>query len=441
MYFGDHIDFGENKRMNPAWLPHGLGEIRMDRVTIDDDGDREVIRGEVKMKGLFEKGIIHGTSHIKFKENNEYIGDVRKGILHGTGVLTEGASIKYIEPPDGKRAYVERIAGISRPAILRKNLVICYQDELMVGKQIEIDDPVYRASYSLDKPRAVLVEHKKDWKYRVRFHDEFRPVERVIDLQGLKSFKVLHHLPLIHPLTEYNLDVDTKKFYKYDEDVFKGNVKYDIEGDRRMLDMSYNKVSVNLITYARTTNRKENFFEPLAIGVGTAMEEEEKARIAAAKKKQFDDMIAQKRKDEEDDKQKLIQEEQEKMLHAAKEIKKKMEEELKTTENSGMSDEAVLAKMVEEEDSKVKSKIGVNKGNGGFGGVGGGVVKNTPKRVRRFAAADADNKADIADLLVQLDNAYLSSSGTVQFSKGVLRMHAHYNHNHGTIDSGDEEIV
>jgi hypothetical protein len=398
LYFGDHLDFGTNPSMNPAWLPHGRGEFRIDRETIDDDGDKEIIRGEVKLQGYFDKGLIHGTSHIKFKENNEYTGDVRRGILHGTGVLTEGASVKYIEPPDGKRAYVERIPGKVRPAILRNNLVVCYQDELMVGKQIEIDDPTFRASSSSDKPRAVLVHHVKDWKYRIRLNDELHYVERVVDLQGLKSFKVLHHLPLIHTLTEFNIDVDTKSLYKYDEDVFKGKVKYEIEGDRRKLDMTYHNVVPNLKTDARTTDRRENFFEPLAIGIGTAVEEEEKARIIAAKKKQFDDMIEKKRKDEEEAKQRMLQEEQERTLNAAREARNgNVEVEI---------DSASLEKMIEDE-SGVRKK---SKGDS----------KKAPKRVRNV---DTQPKPD---MLVQMNNAYLSVGGEVKFAKGILRAHSSF---------------
>ncbi len=146
-------------------------------------------------------------------------------------------------------------------------------------------------------------------------------------MSGLKSFTVLHHLPLIHTLSEFNIDQDVKKLYNYKKDCYQDDVKYEIEGDRRMLDMSFKNSLPHLKTAGRTTDRKENFFEPLAIGIGAAVEEENERIIRAAKKKQFDDMLARKRQEEEKEKQRLIQEMIEKEgKEKAEQNKKDMEE-------------------------------------------------------------------------------------------------------------------
>ncbi len=148
-----------------------------------------------------------------------------------------------------------------------------------------------------------------------------------VDLSGLKSFTVLHHLPLIHTFSEFNIQQDVPKLYSYKKDCYQDDVKYEIEGDRRILDMSFRKSQPHLKTAGRTTDRKENFFEPLAIGIGVAVEEENERRIRAAKKKQFDDMLAKKRQDEEKEKQRLIQEMTEKEgKEKAEKNKKEMEE-------------------------------------------------------------------------------------------------------------------
>ncbi len=106
-YFGEHVTFGSNSRMNPAWLPQGHGEFHLSEDTFDSDGDRLYINGVTRVSGNFEKGVLHGNAYLKFKES-EYRGEVKKGKLHGSGILTEN--------------------GVEREALLRNELVICYKD-------------------------------------------------------------------------------------------------------------------------------------------------------------------------------------------------------------------------------------------------------------------------------------------------------------------------
>lgn len=126
--------------------------------------------------------------------------------------------------------------------------------------------------------------------------------------------RILKELPLIYNLDQIGVATDWKKPYDYSQDCFQGDVKYEIAGGRKRLDLHWVDVNPKSWDQRGRSNRSENYFEPRAAGIGAAREEEEKERIEELKRKHWEDLLRQKREEEEREKQKRIEEEQQKFL-------------------------------------------------------------------------------------------------------------------------------
>lgn len=227
MYFGETQRIHPDKIVDSAWIPNGFGEFHYN--------------GSIEREGEFINGKLFGKGKYNFKESN-YLGTFKEGNMHGDGVLVTSKGREVV--------------------LMRNNVKICSQDELMEGKQLEFDDPSLRlycngaassdtlqfkdnsrgmksyikggaaetsgsgsnksallantgmeaVAYQLqslcptngaNKIKGSIVRHIYDWRYLIRFDNEVYPRQREIDLSRIQYFKVLHHMPMIIPLDNY----------------------------------------------------------------------------------------------------------------------------------------------------------------------------------------------------------------------------------------------
>ena len=310
-YYGEHLgDRG-------AWVPHGKGEFRH--------------KHEVILEGTFRKGIIHGDGVLRLENGCIWEGEFKNGKIHGVGFWTNEK-------------------GVKREAVARNHVVICYKDELLDGKQVEIDDPTLRMvapPLTGNKILATIMFHVRGWKYRCRFHEEVRPRERDVVFSSLKTFKILHNLPQIYHLNSFGFEVDATPRYDYWSDVYgqahKGKgPKLGIAGGRRTAEMRPFQAEP-LKPIARTstkTDYRENVYESGMVGIGAAQEEEEVERRREMKRKQFQALIDKRRADAEAERLKTIEEEQKRLA----------EEDI--AKNKAKAAEAAAAKLKHEQDLK-----------------------------------------------------------------------------------------
>ena len=277
-YFGEHV--GDRD----AWVPDGPGHF--------------LFQHRVVLEGTFRQGVIHGTGVLRLEDGRMWEGEFMDGKIHGVGVVTDEA-------------------GKQRNAIARDHVVVCYQDELQEGKQVELQDATMRVSAQMGlcgKVYATIMFHVKGWKYRCRFHEEVKPRDRDVIFSSLLMFRVLHHLPQIYVLSRFGIEADTEPRYDYFADVYGAGKlpKLGIAGGRRTAEMRPLQ-AIPLKAAARLANKttyRENVYESHMVGIGAAEEEEEIARKKEMKKQQFTALIEKRRADAEAERLKAIEEEQ-----------------------------------------------------------------------------------------------------------------------------------
>lgn len=246
-----------------------------------------------------------------------------------------------------------------RHALAKENIVICFQDELVPGRQMEFIGPLSGLScapFSTNLAcRAIVISHltnsqtketgKHSWLYKLRFSDEINPKVRDIDLEIYTHFRVLRNLPLIYDLSLFDIRTESKRI-----DDFRVALPT-ISPPSPVKNPNY-KVSTVLLPKFPARSYKErldNVFEARAAGIGAAEEEEERERLKQLQKEQWAKLIAERkiafeaarRKEIEDEQQRLMMEdvskqkliaqqkrEEEKAFEAA--TQQAIEEELKS---------------------------------------------------------------------------------------------------------------
>jgi hypothetical protein len=244
-----------------------------------------------------------------------------------------------------------------REALARDGIIMCFQDELQQGVQVEFDDPTLFVITNSRRPRASIMHHVRGWKYRVHWHDEIKPRERDLVFTNIKSFRVLHELPRVYHSTPFGQQTDPPKRYDYYEDVYgkehtkkHGEPWLGIAEGRRTINMKFHGANP-LVPYARNKYNDsvstKNIFESAAVGIGAAQAEEEKERLKELKKKQFEALIEQRRQAAEAERKAAIEAEQKRILEEdtakQKEQMKKQQEE-KAAEQAAFDAEMAAAK-------------------------------------------------------------------------------------------------
>ena len=199
-YFGEHI----TDHKGDAWVPHGKGKFLV--------GDEPII------EGTYKKGYLHGNATHSFDDDSKWEGEYKDGYMEGIGYYTTAQEDPVYDengavvgsPPKQRR----------REAIARRNILMCYKDELGAGKQVEFNDHTMHVITNTRRPRATIMHHVRGWKFRCHFHDEIRPRERDVVFSSIRDFKVLHHLPLIYHTTEFGVCNDPPVRYDYYQDVY-----------------------------------------------------------------------------------------------------------------------------------------------------------------------------------------------------------------------------
>ena len=336
-YFGEH----STDHKGDSWVPHGPGQF--------------LVGDEPLKEGTFREGHLHGAGAQVFDDDSKWEGEFKRGYMEGVGFYTPAKEAH----PEGTPA--------RREALARENVIICYLDELLEGQglQVEFDDPTMRVITASRRPRASIIRHVRNWKFRVHWHDEIKPRERDVVFSSLKSFKLLKHLPRIYHSSGFGVQNDPPVTYDYFQDVYgkpEAQVPLATSGGRRTINMKAHG-ALPLIPAARykltRSDYKENVMESAEVGIGKAQAEAEKLRLAELKKKQFAQLIESRRKDEEAKRAALIEAEQKRIMEedlnnkkAAFAEKQRQKEEEQREHDAAMA--AALGEVEAEHDAKEK---------------------------------------------------------------------------------------
>ena len=326
-YFGEYI----TDERKDAWVPHGPGKF--------------LVGDEVVKEGVYNKGYLHSQGLQVFEDDSRWEGEFKRGYMQGVGF------------------YIAEKGGEPREALAKDNMIVCYKDELTEGMQVEFEDATMRVITNNRKPRATIMFHVRNWKYRCHFHDEIRPRERDVVFSTLAKFTILHHLPRIYHTTRYELKTDPPVAYNYYKDVYgkeESEIKLGVTGGRRTINMRAHDAQPLTPSqrYALTkSDRKENIMESAEVGIGAAKAEEEKLRLAEIKKKQFAALIEKRRADEEANRKALIEAEQKKILEEDLAKQKEKFEEAKRQKEADEKDRAdTLEKAIKEETARIEAE-------------------------------------------------------------------------------------
>jgi len=285
-YFGEHI----TDKKADSWVPHGPGQF--------------LIGDEVVKEGVFHKGHLQSAGVQVFDDDSRWEGEFKMGLMCGVG-----------------RWFASKDAA-PREALARDNKIVCYRDEITEGLQVEFEDATMQVVTNTRRPRASVMCHVKNWKYRVHFHDEIRPRERDVVFSTIAKFTLLHHLPRIYHTTRFEgaPHTDPPVRYDYYKDVYgkrEEEIRLGITGGRRNINMKPHQATP-LTPAQRFANSKtdysENVMESAEVGIGAAKAIAEKARLAELKKQQFAALIETRRKEEEAKRKAMIEEEQKKIM-------------------------------------------------------------------------------------------------------------------------------
>lgn len=211
---------------------------------------------------------------------------------------------------------------------------------------MEIDDSTLRVGNNR-LPRVTIMSHRKKWSFRCRFHDEVQPRERYVDFSTLKSFKVLHQLPLVYSQTRFEVPLEADKRYNYWQDVY-GQItrpKLGHAGGRYGAEMKPKGVKVLPRAQRTASEYDENVFESQEMGIGRSLLEKEHEKVLAAKMEAWNKSLAEKRELENEERNRLVAEEESRVMAEAQ--AKQMEKA-----KQRRADEEARKKQVEEENSK-----------------------------------------------------------------------------------------
>lgn len=331
---GNPVYIGEHSKSSKAWCPHGVGEY--------------ILFDQCVKKGTFVMGAQRGLGSCLFENGSTWEGQFHDGLPRGVGTMS------------------------GRHALMMRNCVVIYRDELCQGKQIEFDDPTMHVETQYcdgEHPKATFIrwssKSNKIWRCVVRFHDDIRPREREVDLGTLSNFRILHFSVLVNPLVCFEgFQADSLASYNYSTDVF---------STRNFPSSGFSDVSESssLITGGRRTAEMrsrirelhakerceskytENVFESRAVGLGAAKDEEDAIIMKELRKKQWAILVEGRKVAEELERRQRVEEEQKAFLAEQMELQKRASED-KRQEQAKFH--AELATAVEEERLKWEEK-------------------------------------------------------------------------------------
>lgn len=305
-YAGHHIG------VNGSWRPYGKGEFQLD--------ERPILKGTFNKKGLAQ-----GYGEHVFYRNavpwKTYKGEFVDGNMSGPGILVDDQ-------------------GVEEEVIGRNNEILCHKNELQIGQQIELHD--YSLHIHAETQRCIIQFHIKDWKYRVRFHEDVRPRDRDIDFAKVKYFTVLKHLPKICHLAQLSMSMGVESSYDYWYDTFgvnDGRPRMGFAGGRKTPEMKTRDLPPLRLNERLRSDRSESFFEAGIVNVGSAVLDQVARLKKQARKEQWEAMIAKRRAEQEQDRAVLIEKERKKDFEEAmqkmRESKRQMELSFVPSEEAG----------------------------------------------------------------------------------------------------------
>lgn len=168
-----------------------------------------------------------------------------------------------------------------------------------------------------------------------------------IDFSTLRSFKILHHLPLVYDQTRFDIPLEADPRYSYWEDVY-GQItrpKLGHAGGRFGAEMKPRDVKILSITEKPSSDYTENVFESQEMGIGRSIMEKERKRVLEKKMEAWNKSLAEKRELEDQERGRLVAQEEARVMAEA---------QAKQTEKSKQrrADEEARKKQVEDENSK-----------------------------------------------------------------------------------------
>jgi hypothetical protein len=150
------------------WQPHGEGEFR--------------INDEVVYKGTFDKkGFLQGNGAHEFTREGEggqkkwsrWEGGFQNGMMNGLGTLiSTSATVAAADGGKQPASATATSSTIAREALARDNVIVCFRDELVEGRQVQFEGTGVAVGLDTERPRATIVKHIRNWRFKVRFHDE-----------------------------------------------------------------------------------------------------------------------------------------------------------------------------------------------------------------------------------------------------------------------------
>ena len=389
------IYFGDYSSISRAWVPQGEGKF--------------YINDELVLEGHFQKGFLYGRGKLCFPDGLIWVGEIKDYKMHGIGLLStpmvEEKKIKSKDDDDDDDEHegtLKFILGLTilishslisemsayrralkkfvtakvpplrheRHALAKENIIICFQDELIPGRQMEFLGPlsgITCAPFSTNAAhRAIIINRivtsqsketgKHTWIYKVRFSDEINPRVRDIDLEIYAHFRILRNLPLIYDLSLFDICTESKRI-----DDFRVALPT-ISPPSPVKNPNY-KVSTVLLPKFPARSYKERLdsvFEARAVGIGAAKEEEEKEKMKQLQKEQWAKLIAERkaafeaarRKEIEDEQQRLMLEDVSKQKLLAQQ-KKEEEKAFAAATQSAIEDEL---KSLASKESSVRTK-------------------------------------------------------------------------------------
>lgn len=279
-----------------------------------------------------------------------------------------------------------------KKAIARDNLIVCFQDEIIPGRQIEFLGPlsgIRAAPFSTNTdciatvlkhvPRSASpplspskTKERKDptefdcevgkiphqWIYLMRFHEDIWPREREIDLEVYSHFKLLREKPLIYDLSMFSAQNETRRI-----DDFRTSLPTITQSPLSPLALKNKnyRVSTELLPKFPTrghSERLKSVFEARAAGIGAAAEEEHKERLKQQQKEQWAKLIEERRAAFEEARRQRIEAEQQQLLTEALASQKMKTQQRKEEEAAFL---AATQAAVEQELESLGSKMSIVK--------------------------------------------------------------------------------
>lgn len=314
------IYIGDQLKSHGAMIPHGDGEFFLNDKYEDP---------ELHMKGRFNEGKIEGNGFLKLNDEWNWEGRFNKGNIDGLGEM------------------VNIIDGTRKKALARNNEIVCWHEELLDGKQVEIDDNtlgIYTKEHG-HKAHVTIIKHVRNWRFYVRIHEDVKPKERELDFSIMKRFTVLHHKPQCYDLCRFGIGMDPDPKYDYFVDNYGPGVmpKLGVAIGRKTAEMRLKGPRPLAAEHKVKTDYTENMFESAAAGIGAAQKENTKEFLKEQRNAQWAALIEERRQRDEEEREKQIAEEEERMQAEADE-RRRVKEAMDKEANAEFENQLNIAK-------------------------------------------------------------------------------------------------